>query len=347
MYWRKIYMSSYIGRRNLKLSKTHWETLFSLDDGDNRNYKINKPIILCFSGAGTTKDEYANWLCKIAGDLVGAKDSVLENETFEMIDILGIVYNSNDISNYGAIDNKELKNLFDKIILPLLYDEKNELLPANLVAKNLSLITFFSFCYGSEIVYLLCNKIVNKLLTFNYSYEEILLIMSSMMHVSYAPFCHSSLTPMISVLSSKDKFNAIKLLNYSYENSHNKIITKLNSNDISYISIDEIYPDERLGIIFPEIAIYCQNLSDGLNNDEHNPINISREHDTWAPVINTNSSNCVSQMIGYALALSLANGLDNFNSNTLIKKPSFSTYKNDLIEIMNGFNYIKDGYLEK
>lgn len=340
-------MWSYVGKRNLKISNTHWETLFSLNEIDNRNYKITKPIIFCFSGAGTIKDEYANWLCKIAGDLVGAKDSLQKNETFEMIDILGIVYSSNNSNNYGVVDNKELECLFNKIIQPLLYDEKNRLLPTNQVAKNLSLITFFSFCYGSEIVYLLCNKIVNKLLSFNYSYKEILLIMSSMMHVSYAPFCHSSLTPMISVLSSKDKFNAIKLLNYNYENSQNKIITKLNSNEISYISIDEIHPDERLGILFPELAIFCQNLSNRLNNDEHNPINISREHNTWSSVINTQSSDCVSQMIGYTLALSLTNGLDNLNSNTLIKKPSFSTYKNDLIEIMNGFNYIKDGYLEK
>ena len=313
------------GRRNPKIEGSHWEQL------DLSNYKITKPIVICLSGNGAIDEKEANGFCKTAENLMGLKLSRGNpEEIYEYVDLIGVSYAKKDGSDTGELKNEDVNNIVNNVLFPLCVDKDGSALPIDSVCKNLSAVTFFSYCLGDSQVYEICDNLNGRLLNeLGFSGEETDIILGAMMNVSYSPYHHlRSLTPRVFAMSDKDKTNATAIWQRDIEFVDNEIITKVHN------------PSYK--VYFPEIGIYTRELSPKYN-DEHE-VSIIQRDSNWRSVENSKNADCVSQMMGYALARSVANSINNFNSDTYIPKIPMEQLLGELKDIQQSFenNYERE-----
>ena len=315
-----------IGRRNPKIDKTHWEKLENLNE-----YHINKPTVLCFGGNSCITDENANGICKIAQNLMGEKLSQNENEIFEYVDFLGAVYKTDWLNeNIGEFSKDDLLNFTESIFYKLLVDENGGKLPTDDICKNLSQITLFSFCRGAKELNEMCGILANHLeKDLRVSKSDVKKILGSMMHISYSPDIKKgeSLVPMVFALSGKDFYQGDLLESYDFKGKN--------------IAIEKVKAGDKSQETANSIAIYASQLTNILI-DEHFISMISRDDD-WKAVMRRDNADCVSQMLGYALATSVVNSIENKNSNRFIHKMSLDKLETEIADIMHGFEKDSSG----
>ena len=127
-------------------------------------------------------------------------------------------------------------------------DSEGFALPIDSVCKNLSMVTFFSFCLGDSQVYRICDNLNGRLIKeLGFSGEETDIILGAMMNVCYSPYSHNtSLTPRVFAMSEKDQTNATAIIERDIEFGDNNVLTKLNN--------------PFYHVYFPEIGIYTKEI---------------------------------------------------------------------------------------
>lgn len=188
-------MNSRFGLRK-KDCENHWQSC-SLD-----NFKLTKPLIVCLCGDSTGTELEANGLCKMV-------ESLLEDKSQE-VDLLGVAYGEKRGTKSYQLSTQDIELFVDNILMPLCKNkETDEILPVLEGCKNLSLITFFTFCHGSTEVYNIMDKFNERLLEKGVSEQDIKVLKKSLFEVNYARECENIACPQVFLTSTGDAFGNV------------------------------------------------------------------------------------------------------------------------------------------
>ena len=310
---------------------------------DSKKYKIKKPTIFCLGGNGCVSVKEANGFCKIAENLVGLnykEDS--DAGLVDLVDIVGIVYgaensqkmNAYGLSNFctGIFSGEEVDEFVNDILLPLCKDDDGNALPIEEACRNFSLITFFTYCYGAVALISLLYNLSVKLKALGYSDGEIHKLMGSTMQITYASLSFGCPVPTLEVVSKED----LTIGDFYYE----KGCFSKGVNLIHHVA-NEYFGKKSKTRDFESIGIYSSRLRNfqKKGEDEHAVKIISRDKE-WRSIYEDKNLDIVSQMVGYALAKSVVNSIDNSYSKKFVPKCS-------LLELLWDLDDIKSTYSEE
>ena len=310
-----------LGRRNMDC-ENHWEQLPSY------YFRITKPTVLCFGGTGTVTSRDANAMCKIAQGLVGLKLPTEENEwaTTKDVDFIGVGYGLDEESGkrIGSFTEAEKTNFVNNIFMPLCKDEKGKILPKQQILKNFNQITFFAHCNGAHEVSSLVGRTFRQMRKEGIDYITSDEAIDQMFAVSYAPNIKCG-CPNLQVIPMRDI-----LLRTGAEDSciSKQFISKrLEARDYS-----------RGTVAYKEDDITVSVLVSGMlkhHLDEH-PISYASRDEDWKYMYASRGDygDEVSQVMGYALASSVANSIQNQTSDEFIPKPSIDKVLEDTRNIL-------------
>ncbi len=179
-----------------------WEECFFDLDKINRN----KKTILYFGGNGTVEAGHANFGCKLVESLVGRAEEngfdlfgfyySHEKTTKKYIDTktgkpildetTGLLMETESADN-ACFDEKQLSQIYNAFLFPLLVDENGNVFKENEIKKNLGNLRIFAYCKGSEET----NKLLdcaNEFLTKNFGEQKSKELLSNVFVVHFAPF---------------------------------------------------------------------------------------------------------------------------------------------------------------
>ena len=334
-----------IGRRNYN-SMWHWEDLDIEDDKKDNFFRITKPTIICFGGNRAANAMSANGLCKIVEGLIGLKEYSGNGEgaTLKDVDLVGVSYGTNQNARirdggkqrpFCDFSEQEEKLLIDNLFLPLFVDNNGKRFTLIKACRNISKLTFFTYCYGSVQLYDLMNKLKSKLLLAGYTSEEIEKIYNNTRQISYAPFSAGRNVPTISIRSLYDTTG-----NFygKYAVEHREFLNGVGlyyneegrQGSLNYRKADK-----------ESVDIYSSKLinetPDGIN--EHSPNIIERSDALWRLIDNFRSgnANAVSQLTAYALADSVSRSLMMHYNKRFIPHKSLKTLKKELKLVLSNF----------
>lgn len=344
-----------IGKRNLNIKDTHWELL------DLDNLKFEKPTVLCLCGNDTTTNAKANGFVKQAEIylelMFKTKDgsNVLDN-----VDLVGVKY---DEKNSMPIqDSEKVANA----IFNLLIDKNGKKLDIETARKNMSRLTFFTYCYGHNVLQMdIVDKALNsKLSDAGYSENEINLICNSTLEVSYAPPGWINKIPSIRVMSSRDEMFSFP--DTSLFENYNKTIDDLG------VSLHEDKPGQIFGEDFDKATAGCiQIVSSGILNDfyqknlngkkqtvglttedpkrkDHGVYAVARDQN-WnlkdakvdGVFYHSQNADCVSEMMAWALCKGVENSVQNFISDKYVPNTYWNEMVRDLQSIIDSYDHEK------
>lgn len=326
-------------KRNLKNDFNHCDII------DLENFEITKPIVFCFGGNTTTNTREANGFCKIVESLLellyggGVVGNVTDN-----IDLIGASYRvteQDDRGEAGELSDDDIDTIVDFILMPLCMDNCGKRLDVNSVCKNLSQVSFFTFCQGAKEVAKIFKNFDKKMLYIGFSIDEISEIKQSMKQVSYAPLVKDNPIPSLRILSARD---------FTHEIRATQISKRLFGEDFSGIAIryDEIgkmYGKESSRSQSESVQIFSSNLLNGIRNvkDEHFADLLKRvkNWDIRSVAINgtrvtSKNADCVSQMVAWALSKIVESGIKNSNSKEYVPM--------NLQDLMEDLEYVKDTF---
>lgn len=297
-------------------------------------YSPNKPIVVCLGGNGTVTESSANGLCKLVENylqlLFKEKDN---NQVFDNVDIISAVYPKGENPNNGEFSQEDINNFVDNVLLKLIQDENDELLPLNEACRRLSQVTFFTFCLGHLEADKIMKTFYNELRLLGLSSQECNILMLSTFEISFAPLIYSSIIPVLFIDSKHDE-----LLNSEWKNNE---ANNLAENLEGVAVLHEKYGDQLLSgvasseAIFDAIHIYVSKLSENFKGDEHNLLLLFRDSQWNAKY--EGFADCVSQMIAWILCRSVENGIDNKKSKKFIPKKTLEELIQELESIKNDF----------
>lgn len=335
-----------IGRRNYN-SMWHWEELNIKDENDAGFFRINKPIIICLGGNRAANSMSANGLCKIVEGLIGLKNYTGNNEgaTTKDVDLIGIAYGTNIESRlrgsgkqrpYCDFSEEEERLLVENLFLPLFVDDKGKRFSLRKACKNISMVTFFTYCYGSVQLYDLMKSLKAKLAIAGYTNDEIEKIYENTRQISYAPYSAGRNVPTVSIRSLYDTMG-----NFygKYAVEHREFLDGVGvyyneegkQGALNYKKADK-----------ESVDIYSSKLinetSDAVN--EHSIDLIERSADSWRMIDNHNSNNAnaVSQLTAYAIVDSVARSLRIYYDNKYIANKPLRSLKKELKQILSRFS---------
>lgn len=326
-----------IGRRNTQINQTHWESLDPF-------FTITKPTIICLGGNGTKGSEQANHICKVAQSLIGLKDKTFENEwpTTDDVDLIGISYGEEYlVSTFGKksvnkstqLTNKEREAIVHQLFTPLLI-KNGQRFSTDELLKNMSLLTFFSFCQGANETKQFITRLEQHMLFHGYTLTECEQALNQIVSVSYAPSIPVPYVKRFDIKSLEDQYFSY---GHEYERDTGYFEGYLTGNTIALDNPDKYFPYTN------GMTLYSDKLA---NNypllAEHRLSIIERNLDNWqleantaeGPVYMGENADKASQCAGYVLATSVANGLNNQLTNSFIPKPEIPTLFEDCCKII-------------
>lgn len=316
------------GKRDLTANK-HWQSL-SL-----KEYNPNKPIVVCIGGNGTINDLSANGVCKIVEtylQLLFMKGKV--NYVYDNIDIISAVYPANDNEDNGKFSNQDIEDFVDNLLIKILQDENDVLVPLNEACRRLSQITFFTFCRGHLEVDRIMHAFYKELKVLGYTRQERDIMMLSMFEISYAPLTYRSLIPIMFVDSKQDQ-----VLNSAWKNNETSM---RNDNSLNGIAIKyERYEEPLLSgvalseAIFDAIHVYSSRLRNNIDSDEH-LLSILARTIRWDSNYEPNAD-CVSQMMAWIMCRIVENSMENYYSHKYIPRLTFEQLIQELEMILKDF----------
>lgn len=319
-----------IGRRNPKV-QNHWEDL------DLHTYVVDKPIILVLGGNATTDTKSCNGYCKIVENLIGMElKSGDSDNIYEYADIVGVIYPDKEKTKQGDmigdLGSLDAEMLVDNILAPLVLDQDQHLLSIDECKKNLSQVTFFSHCQGALETYKILSaltKVINKADP-SVNSATIVDIMSVMTNVSYAPVTTATLCPAVRCYSIADSNEQVMWPEKVVEFNRNT------EDNYEPLKVARSYPGENIKQIAETIDIMTVKMEHEVSFIERNNL--------WQLVNGEYNEDCVSQMMAYSLARSVANSITNAESDSYIPKISFDQLYEELESIQSGFaeNIAKD-----
>ena len=313
-----------IGKRDLSC-ENNWKKL------NTHSYKIDKPTIFCFGGNTTSTAEKANGMCKVAASLIGLKQKESdEGATYDEVDVVGVSYGEmleNDPSFASYITQQELLELVDNVFVPLVVDENLTRLSTEQAQKNCNQVTFFSHCYGATVVNQLVSFLFSRMQSFGYSNQEILDIQRQMTSISYAPMEEICNVSSIYAISAHDRI--VEMPKYASE-QFRQVYENYHRGDIVFDGSYLFQEDENT------VVLFTSNMNKGPVS-EHALSLLERGEDWRYTTLNDDNANAVSQVLGYAMAESVACGLQNVDSQTFIPKPTLSETLENCQSILSDF----------
>ncbi len=313
-------MSGYeIGRRDTT-KENKWESI------DINNFHIHGPTVICFGGRGTIMPRHANYLCRLAGSLMGNNDEKCSID----IDFWGVVHgrdeNGEPVSRLTVSDEREIAEKLSTALCT----SGGHVLPDEDIIRNFNNITFFTHCQGASELNDVIGFIRENMIRLGISPVCIAKAMGQMFAVNYAPleFCD---IPSLNIISMKDRTLREHFAGSGADDTlSKKIFNILNASNAGQGNVI-IKDDEN------NATLICSNLTlDGeTENIEHRITFLDRDAEWDSSVFDiSRHGDHVSQIAGYALAMSVASGIKNSISTTFSPKPTIDQFISDARDIM-------------
>lgn len=352
------------GKRNLE-KENHWENI------DLNNYSTDKPMVVCLSGNGTNTDAEANGFCKRVGtslELLLKKSTPIEN-----VELLGCAYgedkrylycpdeedfyktypNLNDYarefpkavsisSKSNDLDERDVNQFTNAILMPRCLDKDGNALPTETCCKNISQITFFTYCYGAKALNEIIKSFKENLKSHDFTDESINQILNSMMHVSFARKDYVRTIPSVYFYAAND-YDIGSIIKIHKEMEANNIKLKTRLSKCGDLAFGQEYAPDRFGNVAEKDALEFTYLTGEPNPDfvyhdpEHYFSNLDRDLD-W-DILRKSSPiyDAISQMVAWSLCRSVENSLKNAKSKNYIPKMPLSDLQTELISIYKNF----------
>ena len=312
------YTINEIGRRNPNFPR-QWEFL------NIHHLEFKRPMVICLSGSGTTDNKLVNGVTKIIQNYLDLIFKTKDGKNaFDYIDIIGIKYARKDRTNYaeGYITEEFADKLTDALVDKLTNWNQCKL-PLDCAKKKFAQITFFTYCYGKQVLDNLINLLSEKLVLAGYTSDEINAILGASKEISFAPYtCTENKIPSVHVISNHDPISSPILKNLYTEQQ----LDELNGVTLHQDNSGCLYGQPCDTATAPSIQIISSKFINAYqvsnkNLNDHNIKCISRD-DNWnlkAYSLCDESkypfnADCVSQMIAWALCRGVENSMQNFKS---------------------------------
>ncbi len=140
----------------------------------------NKKTILYFDGNGGITAKTANFGAKFIEEMIGKASE-------SGYDLFSFYYGHEDDHETGEFSEEENDKIFNTFIKPMLYDEKQKLLPEEEIENNLQNLRIHAYCMGMVETNILLNK-ANDVLSENFGNVKSKNLLENVFIVSYAPF---------------------------------------------------------------------------------------------------------------------------------------------------------------
>jgi len=344
-----------------KWGKRSIENLNNWEDVDINNFSSDKPIVICLSGNGALNAKHANGFCKRASKFLELllKDRNSNKQVSELVDIIGCSYGYNarieipdmeteeqkaeffkkyptipdyikeypnkiSYDSYGKISEEELDDFVDRVLLPLITDTNGQILYVEDAQKNLSRVTFFTWCHGAREATLMQVNLAKKCLKLGYDMRDVVELFKSCFHISYAPSTTSNFSPGVRIDSLQDYMNI----------GLSELMPDLNG-----INIELEPSDAQKKAHFENIHIWSSKLTNKDNADinEHSVEYLDRDK-FWEVVGGHENADAVSQMMAWALCRAVENSFANMQSDTYVPKKPLSELMTELVGIKEDFS---------
>lgn len=329
-----------------------------------KDYEVpkDKAIMLCLSGTASYTLEEGNGFCNMGENLIGLKDDENTFATRDNVEVLGVAYGQDHRFASWQLSDDDIDLIIKKILLPLIQDKNENILPIEEASKNISQVTFFTYCHGAIETAKIIRNLYYNLKYKGVSEEDIMELFSHTRQVSFAPNTPADYIPSVRVESLQDVES--KYFNGGFESFYFRPLKAgveviydeagHRDNDYSHYGLMEsvsIVSNQMLNKLYDQFDNETATLlQDSL--DEHYVSIIARNKEDWKLrlfqihdditnrdlKIKSKNADAVSQMLGYALASFVANGIQNSKSDTIIKKQPMQELAKDLDSIRMGFS---------
>ena len=336
-----------IGKRSVN-SPNHWQEL------DLETLKFEMPTVICLSGNGTITTKEGNSFAKQAQRNLDLLLKTKTRNTLDYVDVIGVKYAecTGYMKGTGVLTDSAVEQISDAI-LKLLVDVNGNKLILDQAKKNMSRVSFFTYCAGHNELQNIIKRLNKKLLRSGYTQKEIDAINHATLEVSFAPLGCINKIPSVQIISLKDSFVGLEAMLSLEETLTDEQVQSLNG-----IHLHQDQPGKFYGIKNPEsTAVSFQIISTNLLNAYYNRFNpfeyleehyislIARDQD-WnlEPVCigkeryQSGNADCVSQMMAWALCKGVENSVQNFNSQTYVPNTYLKDFMSDFKSILNSFD---------
>jgi len=338
-----------------------------------KDYVSDKPIVFGLLGNG---DFLATTTASLSKRVVRCLELMFPkgDNPINHVDILGMVYGGevpnhaeiyeNALEKKSSIDPKwgamlktEIYAFVNDFLLRRCLDEKNRLLSIDECCKNLSSITFFTYCYGTQVLNRIAESFAMTLFTYGVNNENIVRIMNSMRQVSYARQENPKFIPTISFSSLQDSSSRFLHLSNSprFGEMYKKKLGIGVFQNPQGVALDMRIVENPNDWYWPEtIDIVSKQLLSGYKqgegDNEHNITFLDRDKD-WdikergkkrgdkiTKIMRHANSDAMSQMMAWALCRSVENGIRNKSSKEYIPHYTMSELAEELNSIRDAFS---------
>ncbi|MBE5738898.1 MAG: hypothetical protein E7354_04150 [Clostridiales bacterium] len=325
------------GRRKTG-AENKWEAL------DTGTYRVTKPTVFCLSGNGTTTLRDANGFCKHAESYLDLLRAHVGDDMTDSVDIVGFKYaKTGSDKETGSLTADFVSEFVSNVMLPMFIDGEGKRLSLNDACKNMSQVTFFTYCAGAQELSNIFKKLSYELSAVGYEQYEIDMINNATMNVSFAPYDNiSNYVPSVKVLSVRDEVvgeDIETILSKKEQEQLDGIVLRRDE-------VGKIYGLDRMDAHAGGINIISSglvNASSSVGNDHFSSI-VARDPDWNVTEFNRDgkmfrsyNADCVSQMMAWALCRAVENSIDNANSEQYIPHNFYTDLPEELQSIMSTF----------
>lgn len=321
---------------------------------DLDTYAIESPTVFCLSGNTATSTRDANGLCRFVEYSLDLLKSNKVNDIKDKVDIVGFKYAKHSSSSkIGDLTPEFVEEFNNKVLVPLFKDKNGQKLDLNSAMRNMSKISFFSYCVGAREVNDIMQNFNSKLEELGYSLTEISLINNAGKHVSFAPFDNvRNYLPTVRIISTQDEIIGQDVEGYLKDKEMEDFEGVLISKD----NAGYIYGHKTQNAMCGGINIISSKLLNAFENagNEHF-INIIDRDEDWnlkpfqrdGDSLLSDNADCVSQMLSWSLSRAVDNSFENEKSNVYIPNNFETELYAELESIKDSFGKERLGISEE
>ena len=316
-----------------------WEEL------STSSYRVMRPTVFCLSGNGTTTLRDANGFCKHAESYLNLMKGQDGTPITDRVDIVGFKYaKKREDSETGGLTPEFIESFIEETLLPLFVDANGERLSLDQARKNMSQITFFTYCAGAQELSSIMRRLNYELSALGYRKFERDLIGNSSMNISFAPLDNTqNFVPSVRVLSMDDDVVGTDIGLMLSENERKELDgVELRKDPVGKIYGTEmnLAPAGGINIITSSLV----NASSANGNDHYSSI-VARDAD-WSVsefvrdgrAFRSGNADCVSQMMAWSLCRAVENSEANYYSDRYIPNGFYDELEGELTSIRDSFS---------
>lgn len=316
-----------------------WEEL------STSSYRVMRPTVFCLSGNGTTTLRDANGFCKHAESYLNLMKGQDGTPITDRVDIVGFKYaKKREDSETGGLTPEFIESFIEETLLPLFVDANGERLSLDQARKNMSQITFFTYCAGAQELSSIMRRLNYELSALGYRKFERDLIGNSSMNISFAPLDNTqNFVPSVRVLSMDDDVVGTDIGLMLSENERKELDgVELRKDPVGKIYGTEmnLAPAGGINIITSSLV----NASSANGNDHYSSI-VARDAD-WSVsefvrdgrAFRSGNADCVSQMMAWSLCRAVENSEANYYSDKYIPNGFYDELEGELMSIRDSFS---------